>query len=694
MSVDEEVWKDNIKGFEAYLHILAQEQKSHQQYVIIENYQHHGNNVGRAYFDVKTEKIIFTHSIEAEKKDALLAGVRNDKAIFYSLESPLIWVTDLNNGNILFEYRLENKMARNLEILKVWPGENTIYFSCRYQDSFEVANYQIVENNIELVSIVSTPETLVYLASTHTQLDEVEPEEILKSYLIDNKNNITTSDLKGSNLANLVMISGNDHHQTQHRYWVRPQDNKLIKPNLSASLGFGHFPVDRTLKQSHWAIPEDLHLVTSLFDSDGTEVFYFYSDKQKSLYRQEGAGQDVLNVIKPSAWFMYTPNLESVFIWKGNLLLIDSFGVVSQLSANGNSSIVALNDKWFKDHAYWWRDLEYVYRDKPVIALLGIKGVDNGKILPAWSIQGKIIIAHQLSSENELQFLGMNATRSGGLIFDKKQKKVYEQYFATEKELIAAFAEGSTLNNPADLPAIIDLYPNYQFNKVERIADGLLMSAGSGEIFYIDLVNSQSINPNHLSSSLIIKGGKEHDILSPSIIKNVKNIILSGGEGQDSYLITQEAWLNYQTIIIDNDSYDEKEDLLILPPLNRQSLMTLRQNDDLVIFDMHSSTSLIIRQVFGEQSKTHNHLNIRMHNQSYSMSLSEFTSGTIQSEGLFNIQQGGVISQSEQQTQLIIEKITAFNFDMESSQQGSVAFFPPERVLSLMPPLLPAKKEK
>lgn len=252
---------------------------------------------------------------------------------------------------------------------------------------------------------------------------------------------------------------------------------------------------------------------------------------------------------------------------------------------------------------------------------------------------------------------------------------MYEQYFATEKELIAAFAEGSTLNNPADLPAIIDLYPNYQFNKVERVADGLLMSAGSGEIFYIDLVNSQSINPNHLSSSLIIKGGKEHDILSPSIIKNVKNIILSGGEGQDSYLITQEAWLNYQTIIIDNDSYDEKEDLLILPPLNRQSLMTLRQNDDLVIFDMHSSTSLIIRQVFGEQSKTHNHLNIRMHNQSYSMSLSEFTSGTIQSEGLFNIQQGGVISQSEQQTQLIIDKITAFNFDTELSQQDSVAFF-------------------
>ncbi|MGG4664037.1 TcdA/TcdB pore-forming domain-containing protein [Providencia vermicola] len=691
ISIDEEVWKDNIKGFEEYLHTLSQEQKSHQQYVIIENYQQHGNNVGRAYFDVKTEKIIFTHSIEAEKKNALLAGVRNDKAIFYSLESPLIWVVDLNNGNIIFEYRLENKMARNLEILKVWPEENAIYFSCRYQDSFEVANYQIVENNIELVSIVSTPETLVYLASTHTQLEEVELEGILKSYLIDNKNNIATSDLKGSNLANLVMISGNDHHQAQHRYWIRPQDNKLIKPNLSASLGFGHFPVDRTLKQSHWAIPEDLHLVTSLFDSDGTEVFYFYSDTKKSLYRQEGAGQDVLNVIKPSAWFMYKPNLDSVFTWKGNLLLIDSFGVVSQLHANGDSFIVALNDKWFQDHAFWWRDIEFLYQDKTTLALLGIKSVDNEKILPAWSVQGKVIIAHQLSSENELQFLGLNAACSGGVIFDKKQKKLYELEFATEKELMAAFSEGSVLNNPTDLPSIIDLYPGIQINKVERVDEGLLISTENAGVLYADLSNNPSdnkFNVNHLSSSLIIQGGKEHDILSPSIIKNVKNIILSGGEGQDSYLITQEAWLNYQTIIIDNDSYDEKEDILILPALNRQTLMTFRRDADLVIFDINSSTSLVIRQVFGGQSKTHDHLKIRMHNQSYTMSLSEFTQDTIHTEGLFNEQQGDFSAMSEHQTHLIIEKAMMFNFDLNLSQQDTGAYFTSERAVSLIPPLL------
>lgn len=621
----------------------------------------------------------------------MLAGVRNNKAVFYTVGSPLIWVTDLNSGKVLSEYRLKNKMARNLDILKVWSEEDIIYFSCRYQDSLEVANYQIVENNIELVSLVSAPELLVDLTSTHTRLGGTEAEEILQRYLIDNKNNFGMSQLKYSSLASLVMISGSDYNQAQHRYWIRLKDNKLIKPNLSASLGFGYFPVDRTLKQSHWAIPEDLHLVSSLFDNDGTEVFYFYSDKEKSLYQQRGEGQDVLNVIKPSAWFMYTPNLESVFTWKGNLLLVDSFGVVSQLHANGNSFIVALNDKWFQEHAFWWRDIESLYQDKTTLALLGIKSVDNEKILPAWSVQGKVIIAHQLSSENELQFLGMNATCSGGLIFDKKQKKLYELKFATEKELITAFSDGSILNNPTNLPSIIDLYPSIQINKVKRVDEGLLISSENGEILYVDLLNSQSNNEfsaNHLSSSLIVQGGKEHDILSPSIIKNVKNIILSGGEGYDSYLITQEAWLNYQTIIIDNDSYDEKEDILILPALNRRLLTTFRRDDDLVIFDINSSTSLVIRQVFGQNAKTHNHLKIRMHNQSYSMSLSEFTRDTIHSESLFNAEQGDFISVSEQQTGLIIEKIIMFNFDMDLSQHDSVAFFPPERVLGLMPPLL------
>ncbi|MEQ4674473.1 TcdA/TcdB pore-forming domain-containing protein [Providencia vermicola] len=691
ISIDEDLWKDNIKGFDAYLHTLALEHRTHQQYVIIKNYQHNGNNVGRAYFDVKTEKILFTDSIDVEKKNALLAGVRNDKAVFYTVGSPLIWVTDLNSGKVLSEYRLENKMARNLDILKVWSEEDIIYFSCRYQDSLEVVNYQIVGNNIELVSLVSAPELLVDLASTHTQLGGTEPEEILQRYLIDNKNNFGMSQLKYSSLASLVMISGSDYNQAQHRYWIRLKDNKLIKPNLSASLGFGQFPADRTLKQSHWAIPEDLHLVSSLFDDDGTEVFYFYSDKEKSLYQQRGEGQDVLNVIKPSAWFMYTPNLDSVFTWKGNLLLVDSFGVVSQLHANGDSFIVALNDKWFQDRAFWWRDIESLYQNKTTLALLGIKSVDNKKIVPAWSVQGKVIIAHQLSSENELQFLGLNAGCSGGVIFDKKQKKLYGLEFATEKELVSAFSEGSVLNNPTDLPSIIDLYPGIQINKVERVDEGLLISTENAGVLYADLSNNPSANKfnvNHLSSSLIIQGGKEHDILSPSIIKNVKNIILSGGEGQDSYLITQEAWLNYQTIIIDNDSYDEKEDILILPVLNRQSLITFRRDADLVIFDKNSSTSLVIRQVFGEQSKTHDHLKIRTHNQSYTMSLSDFTRDTIHTEGLFNEQQGDFSTMSEHQTHLIIEKATMFNFDLNLSQQDIGAYFTSERAVSLIPPLL------
>lgn len=690
ISEDESKWKENLSGFKDHLHQLAQTHKSHQQYIIIENYQHHGNNVGRAYYDVKNERFLFTHSTESEKSHSILGGVKRDTAIFYSVEHSLIWVTDINSGNILAEYRLVNKNNRQFEILKLWHDENAIYFSCRYQNNQEMANYQIIDGKIKLVSLTANSDLLTYLAITHTQLVDIELQEILQNYFIDNENNADKEYLKNNYLVDLVMISGNDNNQAYHRYWVRPHDNILIKPNLSPSLGFGYFPKDRKLKQSHWAIPEDLNLVGSLFDNDGEEAFYFYSDKQKLLYQQKGPGQDVLNVIKPSARLMYTPNLESVFIWQGNLMIIDSYGVISQIDVKDKSSVVALNDKWFQNQANWWQDLEYNYQDKVTLALLGIKDENNERVLPAWYIQGKVIIAHQLSSENELQFLGMNAGGSGAIIFDTKQKKLFMQPFATKKELTTAFPNNATLISPSSLPSIIDLYPNYRFNKIKKIAEGLLMSADSGEILYVDLLNNEP-TANHLSSSLIIQGGKEHDILSPTVIKNVKNIVLSGGEGADSYLITPEAWQNYQCIFIDNNSYDEQEDTIILPAMNIQSLVTTRREDDLVIFDMSSSAVLVIRQLFGKQAKNHNHLKIRMHNQSYSMSLEEFTENTLHTEALFSTDKTRyerLLSVSEQQAQLVVENMSALDFEADLFQHESISSFPVKKYLNLAPPLL------
>lgn len=224
------------------------------------------------------------------------------------------------------------------------------------------------------------------------------------------------------------------------------------------------------------------------------------------------------------------------------------------------------------------------------------------------------------------------------------------------------------------MPPIKNLYPSFEFNNIEVVSGGLLMSAESGEIFYVDLLSSQSNSQfNHLSSSLIIHGGKGDDILSPTVIDDVKNIVLSGGEGQDRYLISMETWENYQTIIIDNDSYDEIEDLIILPVVDVKSLIVMRRDDDLVVFDMHSSTTLILRQVFDEESKGRHHLRIQMNNQPNTMSLEAFSEEAIHVESLFKIDKktsDEAMASSEHYTQLIVDKITSFNVDDRAHLQG------------------------
>ncbi|MDE9571636.1 hypothetical protein, partial [Xenorhabdus bovienii] len=76
-----------------------------------------------------------------------------------------------------------------------------------------------------------------------------------------------------------------------HRYWIRTSDDTLIKPNLAP-------PENKILhveasEQKH--IPVDLVLVGSIPRSAGAEVFFFYSKKQKALFRQEGSGHAVLD---------------------------------------------------------------------------------------------------------------------------------------------------------------------------------------------------------------------------------------------------------------------------------------------------------------------------------------------------------------------------------------------------------------
>ena len=79
-------------------------------------------------------------------------------------------------------------------------------------------------------------------------------------------------------------LSGKDKSGKQQCYWIFG-NGKIIKPNLPVSE-----TLDSNTGQPLARIPEDLVLAIRMLDSAQQEIFYFYSQSRKVLYRQAGAG--------------------------------------------------------------------------------------------------------------------------------------------------------------------------------------------------------------------------------------------------------------------------------------------------------------------------------------------------------------------------------------------------------------------
>ncbi|HHR5905359.1 TPA: TcdA/TcdB pore-forming domain-containing protein [Providencia alcalifaciens] len=627
LSEDEKLWQGDAKDLAQHLNHYAEQHKKHGQFIVITNHQYNGKDVGRAFYDVSNQRYIFIDTLDANKQYAILSSVVGDVAYFYLPTQKQIWAVDIATGTISSEYQFENPNNRPFEILQLWKGYGHIYFSCRYTDTNEVVNFQIEQNIIKLISLDADSTLLERLAQTPTQFSAISPQAFLRNYMLSStyKTNGEQPVQIEADLGSVVAISGVDSNQALHRYWLRVADSLLIKPNLSPSLGYGETPTNIRLHQSHWAIPPDLALMGSLFDEKGTEIFYFYSHKNKELYRQEGPGQDILNVTKPTAWFLNTPyGMQNAAFWQGNLFISNIDGVICQIDDKGNYHPSALTENWFKERANWWRELGDYYCCK-TITLVGLNKGSAEKIIPAWSLNGKVIIAHELSLENNIQFLGLDADNSGALIFDPTTQKLYRQQFATENQLSSAFGQGRELLDESALPNVVDVYPDLQFSNVKMVGDGVLMFAKSGEILFVDLLqNKDNTTSSHLGSSLIIRGSDQNDKLSPVVIQSVKNIVLSAGNGQDTYTISKAVWGHYHSIIIDNNALDSLMDTLILPVSENDELVVSQHNDDLFITDMKQNTTLVFRKVFGDQKQAHQHLQLRFVDQTQDVSLEQF----------------------------------------------------------------------
>ncbi|MDI2146206.1 cytotoxin [Pseudomonas sp. ITA] len=485
----EDASKWNVSGqpIEQYLHELAQTHQLGGQYVVVENYRHGGRNVGRGFYDVAKDRMLFTDTLQEKAKQGNLGAVIGNHAYFYDAENVAVWRVTIATGqvNAQFDPWFSQSAGR---ISRLWQEGDAVHLVRTHllKDGSEAElGYRILGDQMELVSAVGDNALLQLSARTGQHNDAVK--NLLKGYEINSKPRSTPGYVLRTPLiqpinAPLITLFGNDAAGIAHRYWIRTRDGLVIKPNLAP-------PKDQTLRfsareqtRSAWPIPADLMLAGSVRLANTNEVFFFYSKEQQVLFRQEGAGQAVLNANQPTALRVAAPSLASVVDVSGNLIAIADDGRVAQLDALGRLNYEAVNEGWLKGRATWWKDLETVNGKGATLAVFGLKGTDGKSVLPVWYHNGQVVVASAALQNKSLQFLGFEADDSAARLFEPESGKLYRQAPMSSEALAAAFDADRVLKTSAQRPVESVLAPELHLKAAQQVDAGLRLTTVKGEV--------------------------------------------------------------------------------------------------------------------------------------------------------------------------------------------------------------------
>ncbi|WP_241190690.1 TcdA/TcdB pore-forming domain-containing protein [Pseudomonas chlororaphis] len=486
--VEEDASKWQVPGqrIEQHLSELAKAHQLHGQYVVVDNYSHEGRNVGRAFYDVAKDRMLFTDPQVEQARNAQLGAVIGEHAYFVDAENAAAWRVEIATGKVDAQFAPSFNQSEG-RISRFWQEGDAVYLARRYQlkDREVELSYRILGDRMELVGVVGDEALLQLSALTDQHGDALNA--MLQRYESQATPRATpvyslSAPMMEPSAAALVTVFGLDNAKVAHRYWVRTGDGTVIKPNLAPPAG-QEPPVDAQGKpRSAWPIPADLVLAGSLPQPASQEVFFFYSQQQKVLFRQEGPGQKVLDGSQPSALRLVTPALANVLELNGHLLAVTEDGRVARIEATGRLSYEAVNEHWLKGRSTWWQDLASVNGSNATLAVFGVKAADGKSALPVWYHNGQVVVASSSLQGKPLQFLGFDSASSSARLFEPESGKLYLQAATTPEALATAFGNDEVLEASARLPAATALMPELQLRSVVQVDAGLRLTTVQGEI--------------------------------------------------------------------------------------------------------------------------------------------------------------------------------------------------------------------
>ncbi|WP_025127307.1 TcdA/TcdB pore-forming domain-containing protein [Pseudomonas sp. PH1b] len=487
---DASQWQVPGHRIEQHLKELAQAHQLHGQYVLVENYKHGERNVGRAYYDVANDRMLFTDTDVQQARNAQLGAVIGEQAYFVDAENAAAWRVDIASGKVDAQFAPSFNQSAG-QISRFWQEGDAVYLARRYQLKEREAelSFRILGDRMELVGVVGD-ESLLQLSASNSQHGK-DAKTLLNTLLRGYEAQATQRDTPVYSLgaplleptaAELITVFGLDSAKVAHRYWVRSSDGIVIKPNLAPPAGQAPRADAPGQAQSAWQIPADLVLAGSLAQPGGQEVFYFYSKAQQVLFRQEGPGQKVLDAGQPSALRLTTPPLANVLNLNGHLLAVTKDGRMARIEATGRLSYEAVNEHWLKGRANWWQDLASVNGSNATLAVFGAKAGDGKTALAVWYHNGQVVVAAAALQGKPLQFLGFDSASSSARLFEPESGKLYLQAPLSPEALKTAFGGDEVLEATAQLPAATLLLPEAPLRSAVQVDAGLRLTTRQGEI--------------------------------------------------------------------------------------------------------------------------------------------------------------------------------------------------------------------
>ncbi|WP_283125596.1 TcdA/TcdB pore-forming domain-containing protein [Providencia stuartii] len=628
LATDASQWGEGIKAEQYFLPIKNKSQLNNA-FVMVHNYFHDGHNIKQAYYEVANNRIIFTNSSNENYHSSVLGAVDEKYAYFYSPNTPMVWRTMIENGDLNASYDSFSMWGTTSKIISLWKENENILMKVSHDRNNLgiISKYRIIDYELELLSVtnnVSLLEKIAFTATTNVG-DDIKSISTLLGVERNTPESAIHHDVHIRS-AKLMIIDGKDSKDINRRYWLRTDNNTLIKPNLEPSF-YASSEYQGNIIQ--WVPPNDLILIGSLFSDNEMEVFFFYSRYEDKIYRQEGLGQDIIEEGNPTAKIIRGLNeIEKVTMLNGNIVIVDRQGEIKQLNNNGDIKVIGVNNKWLnmkEGELFWWSRLDRNHKE--IETLITLSGLINGEDkIPAWYFKGKIVIAYALSSSHQLDFLGFDKENNGAYIFDVTEGKLFYQKIANEESISNSIGSlPSVIEKAQNLPKSVPIYQNIKFKNVKNIGDGLMMITSNNEIIYHPISSDNFNNQkDKLGSSLVIKGTKRNDVIVPTKLSDVKYLILSAGEGKDVYKLKSDDWVKYKTIIIDNFSTDNEIDEIIFPIKNCfDYLLFEKKGNDIVISDIVHDTLIIFRGVFGTNAESYRHFKIKVEGYSFFLDIEE-----------------------------------------------------------------------